>query len=158
MHSWLKARGVPLVSVQVQYSLLSRYPEWEGLTEAAKELGVQVIAYSPLALGILTGKYGADNPLPGLRGFGFTKALRGSGKLLECMNAMAGEKDASASQIAIAWLVHKGAFPIPGFKDPSQAQQNVGAMAISLGDSEVTELDRVSSGCPQTQQNPFSSS
>lgn len=71
---------MPLVSVQIQYSLLSQTPEAEGAAAACRDLGLQMIAYSPLALGILSGRFGGDGgrPLPkGPRGQLFKAILPG---------------------------------------------------------------------------------
>ncbi len=67
-HDALARRGVPLASNQVDYSLLQRKPETNGLLALCKQLNVTLIAYSPLAQGLLTGKYTPQNPPPGLRG------------------------------------------------------------------------------------------
>ena len=67
-HRVLADRGVPLATDQVEYSLLNRKPERTGLIDVCAELGVTIIAYSPLAQGLLTGKYTPDNPPPGVRG------------------------------------------------------------------------------------------
>ena len=67
-HDALAKRGVPLASNQVDYSLLQRKPETNGLLALCKQLNVTLIAYSPLAQGLLTGKYTPQNPPPGLRG------------------------------------------------------------------------------------------
>jgi aryl-alcohol dehydrogenase-like predicted oxidoreductase len=64
----LAKRGVPLAANQVEYHLLNRKVEFNGLLETCKELGITLIAYSPLARGALTGKYSPTNPLPGVRG------------------------------------------------------------------------------------------
>jgi pyridoxine 4-dehydrogenase len=83
----LATRGVPIVSLQVQYSLLSTYPVTElGLKEKCDELGIQMIAYSPLCLGLLTGKYDLKGPFPkGLRSFLFPRLLPGMQGLLGCL-------------------------------------------------------------------------
>ena len=67
-HTVLADAGVPLATNQVQYSLLERKPETSGLVEACRELGVTIIAYSPLAQGLLSGKYTAQHPPPGYAG------------------------------------------------------------------------------------------
>ena len=68
-HAELAKRGIPLASNQVQYSLLYRKPEVDGVLEACRELGVTLLAYSPLAMGALTGKYSASKRARGLRRF-----------------------------------------------------------------------------------------
>ena len=71
IHKYMSDRGVPIATLQVQYHLLSRFPETNGTRETCDELGIRMIAYSPLALGLLTGKYDVNNPPPGLRGFAY---------------------------------------------------------------------------------------
>jgi aryl-alcohol dehydrogenase-like predicted oxidoreductase len=66
-HAELAKRGIPLASNQVQYSLLHRAPEVDGVLDTCRELGITLIAYSPLAMGALTGKYSASSKPTGLR-------------------------------------------------------------------------------------------
>ena len=68
-HAELAKRGIPLASNQVQYSLLYRKPEVDGVLDACRELGITLIAYSPLAMGALTGKYSAKTRATGFRRF-----------------------------------------------------------------------------------------
>src|SRR3972149_4203719 len=68
-HTELAKRGIPLASNQVQYSLLHRKPEVDGVLDACRELGITLIAYSPLAMGALTGKYSARTRASGIRRF-----------------------------------------------------------------------------------------
>jgi aryl-alcohol dehydrogenase-like predicted oxidoreductase len=68
-HAELAKRDIPLASNQVEYSLLHRQPEVNGILDACRELGITLIAYSPLAMGALTGKYSATNKPTGLRRF-----------------------------------------------------------------------------------------
>lgn len=142
-HAVLAKRGVPLATNQVEYSLLERKPERTGLAQAAQELGVTIIAYSPLRKGLLTGKYGSQNPPPGTRGRLFRgQALVTADKvnavLKEIGEAHGGKTNA---QVALNWLICKGAVPIPGAKNARQAQQNAGALGWRLTDEEVKRLD-----------------
>ncbi len=142
----LARRGVPLASNQVEYSLLQRAPERSGLLEACRELGVTLIAYSPLAQGMLTGKYGPDNPPPGLRGRRFRREYLARiqplvGLLREIGTAHGGK---SPNQVALNWLICKGAVPIPGAKNARQAQENAGALGWRLTEDEVAALDAAS--------------
>jgi pyridoxine 4-dehydrogenase len=100
-----EARGLPIVSLQVQYSLLSTYPVTElGLKEKCDELGIKMIAYSPLCLGLLTGKYDAKGPFPkGLRRFLFPRLLPGMQGLLGCLKAVAAVHEKSIAQVALNW-------------------------------------------------------
>ena len=137
-------RGIPITTLQVQYSLLSTYPVTElGLKEVCDELGIKIIAYSPLALGLLTGKYSVkDNLPPGLRGWVCKQILPGARSLLDCLATVAKSRNKTMSQVAINWCICKGTIPIPGAKNPQQAKQNLGAIGWQLDSGEVAELDR----------------
>ncbi|RUT05311.1 oxidoreductase [Dulcicalothrix desertica PCC 7102] len=137
-------RGVPITTLQVQYSLLSTYPVTElGLKEVCDELGIKIIAYSPLALGLLTGKYSESSYPKGIRGLACRQILPGMKPLLECMQEISQTRNKTLAQIAINWCIAKGTIPIPGAKSPHQAQQNIGAIAWLLSDAEVEELDKI---------------
>ena len=145
-HAVLARRGVPLASNQVEYSLLQRAPERNGLLAACRELGVTLIAYSPLAKGMLTGKYTPANPPPGLRG----RRYRGDylariqpliGLLREIGAAHGGK---NPNQVALNWLICKDAIPIPGAKNARQVQENAGALGWRLTADEVAALDAAS--------------
>jgi pyridoxine 4-dehydrogenase len=144
VHQYFAERGMAIATLQVQYSLLSTYPVTElGVKEVCDELGIQLIAYSPLALGLLTGKYSEQGPLPsGLRGFLFKRLLPGIRPVLDCVRAIATERDKTPAQIALNWCICKGAIPIPGAKTVQQAEQNLGALGWSLSHGEMVELDR----------------
>jgi pyridoxine 4-dehydrogenase len=144
VHRRLQALGVPIVSLQVQYSLLSTYPVTElGLKQVCDELGIRLIAYSPLALGLLTGKYAQTGPYPqGLRGFLCRRILPGMGPLLNCLTELANVHQKTLAQVALNWCICKGTIPIPGAKTVTQAQENFGALGWSLADAEVSALDQ----------------
>jgi aryl-alcohol dehydrogenase-like predicted oxidoreductase len=147
-HAVLAKRGVPLASNQVEFSLIERKPERTGLVQASRELGVTLIAYSPLGKGMLTGKYNAQNPPPGARGRLY------SGKKLtaiEPVNALLKEigeahDGKTPAQVALNWLICKGAVPIPGAKNARQSEQNAGALGWRLTDEEVKRLDQATDG------------
>ncbi|MBE9028227.1 aldo/keto reductase [filamentous cyanobacterium LEGE 11480] len=152
------SRGIPIVSLQVQYSLLSTYPVTElGLKDLCDEFGIQMIAYSPLCLGLLTGKYSPQGPFPkGLRGFLFPRLRPGMQGLLDCLQEIAGLKDKTIAQVALNWCISKGTMPIPGAKNLSQAEQNLGALGWQLEASEVTALDQAASSVDRKMvQNIF---
>jgi aryl-alcohol dehydrogenase-like predicted oxidoreductase len=144
-HAVLAKRGVPLATNQVEYSLLERKPERSGLTQAAQELGVTLIAYSPLRKGLLTGKYGSQNPPPGTRGRLFRgKALAAADRINAVLKEIGGAHGGKTpAQVALNWLISKGAVPIPGAKNARQAEQNAGAMGWRLTEEEVQRLDAV---------------
>ncbi len=143
VHRYFVDRGMAIATLQVQYSLLSTYPITQlGVKEVCDELGIQLIAYSPLALGLLTGKYSEQGPFPkGLRGFLFKRLLPGIRPVLDCLGAIAAERHKTLAQVALNWCICKETIPIPGAKTIQQAEQNVGALGWSLSDGEVAELD-----------------
>jgi len=145
-HATLAKRGVPLASNQVEYSLLQRAPERTGLLAACRELGVTLIAYSPLARGLLTGKYSPDRPAQGLRRIMFSRrriaAIQPLIGLLREIGEGRGGK--TPGQVALNWVICKGAVPIPGAKSSRQAEENAGALGWRLTDAEVAALDAAS--------------
>ena len=130
-HDALARRGVPLASNQVDYSLLQRKPETNGLLGLCKQLNVTLIAYSPLAQGLLTGKYTPQNPPPGLRGRRYGGVLAKiqplTGLLREIGQAHGGK---TPSQVALNWTISKGTVPIPGAKNARQAIDNLSLIHI----------------------------
>lgn len=145
----LAPRGIPLVSNQVKYSLLDRKIEKNGLLALCKQLGVRVIAYSPLEQGLLTGKYTPENPPPGARGLQTRQKLEAIQPLIATMRDI-GKAYAengvvkTPAQVAINWCICKGTLPIPGAKNAKQAQQNLGALGWQLKPEEIAILDTLS--------------
>lgn len=138
----LSKYNIPLASNQVEYHLLDRDVEKNGLLARCQELGVRLIAYSPLAKGLLTGKYSLENPPPGLRSrqpVARMKALPGLIALLHEIGQ--GHDGKTPSQVALNWIICKGALPIPGAKTARQAQENAGAIGWHLISDEVRALD-----------------
>ena len=149
-HAALARYGIPLASNQVEYSLLDRKPETSGLVKVCRDLGVTLIAYSPIAKGMLTGKYTPDNVPPGMRGRMYNRQYLGKiqpliGLLNEIGQAHGVANSAKTpSQVSLNWLICKGAVPIPGAKNLGQAQENLGALGWRLTDEEVARLDEAS--------------
>lgn len=146
-HAALAKHGIPLASNQVEYSLLHRQPEVDGVLEACRELGITLIAYTPLAGGLLTGRYSAQNR-PG--GF-FRRILpRYNRRTLEAIQPVVqllreiGEKhDRTPAQVALRWLIENPlVLPIPGAKNGRQAADNVAAMTFSLTQQEIEQLSQ----------------
>ena len=142
IHRELAKRDVPLASNQVEYSLLRRAPETSGLLDACRQLGVVLLAYSPIGQGRLTGKYSAANPPPGKRGFS-AHPMEDVDRVVAVLRSIGGRHDRTPSQVALRWLIDKGAVPIPGAKNAEQARQNAGALGWTLAPEELVELDRV---------------
>ncbi len=141
----LQRHGLTLASNQVKYSLLDRRVEKDGLLARCKELGVRLIAYSPLEMGLLTGKYGPQNPPPGVRGTRYRRLLTLLPPLIQRLTEIGREHAGkSPAQVALNWLICKGALPIPGAKNAKQAAQNAGAAGWRLSEAEIAELDDLS--------------
>lgn len=142
-YSALAQQGIPLASNQIPYNLLNREAEKNGLLARCKELGIRFIAYSPLAQGLLTGKYSVDNPPPGMRGSTFSDALKKLPPVIKAMQEIAQNHGKTVSQVALNWVVCKGALPIPGAKNAKQAADNAGSAGWRMTDDEVARLDEV---------------
>jgi aryl-alcohol dehydrogenase-like predicted oxidoreductase len=138
----LARRGVSLASNQVAYNLLDRSPERNGVLEACRETDTLLIAYSPMAMGMLTGKYGAGNRPSGMRG------LRYSGAFLKSLEPLIGvmreigedHGGRSVPQVALNWVIGQGALPIPGAKRARQVDDNIGALGWTLTEDEMVTL------------------
>jgi aryl-alcohol dehydrogenase-like predicted oxidoreductase len=147
-HAQLAKHNIPLASNQIEYSLLQRAPDFNGLTETCRELGVTVIAYSPLKYGMLTGKY-TPNHLPGgARGRQFNAAYLARIQPLIAALQEIGETygGKSPSQVALNWVMQRGALPIPGAKTVKQLNENAGALGWNLSADDVARLSEMSAG------------
>jgi aryl-alcohol dehydrogenase-like predicted oxidoreductase len=143
IHAALAAEGVPLATNQVEFSLLRVMPERCGLLAACRELGVTVLAYSPLAMGRLTGKYSAASPPPGRRNFSAHPMAEIEPVVAELRRIGARHGERTPAQVALNWIIGKGAVPIPGAKNAAQAMQNAGALGWQLAADDVAALDAV---------------
>lgn len=155
----LRTEGLPLATNQVPISLLDRRIESNGVLDAARELGITLIAYSPLAQGLLTGKYHSRpelaNQLPPWRRFRPSASGRVFGRenlartrpLIDELGTIAAAHGASIAQVALAWLITfygETVIAIPGATRPEQAAESAAAMRLSLSGAELARLDRVS--------------
>jgi aryl-alcohol dehydrogenase-like predicted oxidoreductase len=143
MDTALRRRGLRLASNQVEFSLLRTMPLRAGLVGACRELGVVVLAYSPIGQGRLTGKYSADKPPPGKRTFSAHPWAEVDNIVAELRRIGAAHDDRTPSQVALAYLIAQGAVPIPGAKNREQAEQNAGALGWRMTDDELAALDAV---------------
>lgn len=145
-HELLKAEGVPLASNQVEYSLLHRQPERE-LLGVCRELKITLIAYMPLAMGALTGKYTSTNRPVGLRRFlPYFQKKNGAelDRLVATLTAIGQNHGKTASQIALRWLLDDPlVLPIPGAKNAEQVVANAGALGFRLNPQEREELNQL---------------
>ncbi len=137
----LRKRGLRLASNQIEFSLLRTMPEKVGLLECCRELDVVPLAYSPIGQGRLTGKYTAANPPPKTRTFS-NHPMASVDRIVDILRRI-GEAHGgrTPSQVALAWIIAKGAVPIPGAKSRRQAEENAGALGWRMDDAEVAALD-----------------
>jgi aryl-alcohol dehydrogenase-like predicted oxidoreductase len=142
IHAALASSGVPLASNQIEFNLLRRRPETSGLLKACEELGVVPLAYSPIGQGRLTGKYSASNPPPSARKFS-AHPMEQVDVVVAELRRIAQSVDRTIAQVALRWIIEKGAVPIPGAKNEEQAEQNAGALGWTLSADEVEALDKV---------------
>ncbi len=149
-HQILAARGIPLAVNQVRYSLLTRQIESSGILATARELGVTILAYSPLAQGLLTGKYTPDRAETpsGARKIDprFSKeGLQKIAPVISLLNSLGEKYDRTPAQVALNWLIAQGnVIPIAGVKTAQQVKQNAGALGWRLNTDEMTQLEQVS--------------
>ncbi|KAK8444731.1 hypothetical protein SEVIR_9G190800v4 [Setaria viridis] len=154
IHSYLASKGVPLSSAQ--FSLLSMGDEQMELKTVCDSLGIRLIAYSPLGLGMLTGKYDASNLPKGPRSVLFRQILPGLESLLSCLRRIAEKKGKTMSQVAINWCICRGTIPIPGVKTVRHVEENLGALGWRLSPAEISELESAAMAAPKRMiQNVF---
>jgi aryl-alcohol dehydrogenase-like predicted oxidoreductase len=149
----LDKKGIHLASNQVQYNLLNRKIESNGVMEMAKKLGISIIAYSPLAQGLVTGKF-HDNPELlqniGLRKYNSQfkrKGLEKSLPIVKLVKELAIKYNVTPSQVALNWLINFNedtVVAIPGATKEIHVKENTGAMSFRLSDEDMDKLDKAS--------------
>lgn len=160
LHGHLAERGVRLASLQVQFSLLA--PEAAapgGVADLCRELDVELIAYSPLALGWLAPV--ANQPLArpaGPRRVLFRRLEKGAMALREGLLRLAAQREVPAAAVALNWCRAHGAMPIPGLRRLGQVEAAVDALAWSLTPEERNQLDKLAfANQVRMPANPFQS-
>ncbi|MGE5374326.1 MAG: aldo/keto reductase [Bacteroidota bacterium] len=150
-HRQLEKHGLPLASNQVEYSLLNRSIEKNGTLEAARELGITIIAYTPLASGLLTGKYHKNPELLEKKSFFWRsrlkRGLEKSRTLVAALEEIGNRYQATAAQVALNWIINSQGdtvVTIPGVTKVSQAVESAGAMKFHLTVDEISRLDEIS--------------
>jgi aryl-alcohol dehydrogenase-like predicted oxidoreductase len=140
----------PISALQSEYSLWTRDPEHNGMLETCRNLGIALVAYSPLGRGILTGAYAKPGDFeegdyrrhsPRFQGENFARNL----ELVEKVKSIAQKKGCTPAQLALAWVLAQGEdiVPIPGTKRRKYLDENVGTLNFSLSASEIEEIDQV---------------
>jgi aryl-alcohol dehydrogenase-like predicted oxidoreductase len=150
-HTALANRGLPLAVNQVEYSLLQRKIETNGTLETAKELGVTIVAWGPLASGLLTGKFHNDPQIlartPAMRRWRFRRQLEETRPLIAALEKLAAHYNATPAQMALNWVIlsqGEAVVAIPGASRMRHAEESAGAMTFQLSDSDLVTLDHLS--------------
>jgi aryl-alcohol dehydrogenase-like predicted oxidoreductase len=153
-HAVLASEGIPLASNQVRVSLVHRSIEDNGVLAAARELGISLIAYSPLAQGLLSGVFHDDpervkkiNWMRKAYGKLTPRGLARTAPLIAELKSIASAHGAQASQVALRWLLDyygDRMLVIPGATKPAQAASAAGAMDLSLNAKEISRLEELS--------------
>ena len=144
-HDILETNGIPLLSNQVEYHLLNRQIENNGVLDYCISNGIRVIAYSPLAQGLLSGKYSVESPPPGVRSRRYSSQLKILDPLISTMKEIGiAQGNKSPSQVALNWLICKNALPIPGAKNLDQLTSNIESIGWRLSTAAISALDEAS--------------
>lgn len=138
----------PITAIQNRYSMMARWHE--KLFPVLEELNIVFVAFSPLANGFLSGKYGKGTQFDGALDYRsampqFTeKGIEQNSDLLSLVNKIAEEKNATPAQISLAWMMCKKPYivPIPGSRKTDRLKENLDAADIILTDSEIAEIDK----------------
>jgi aryl-alcohol dehydrogenase-like predicted oxidoreductase len=152
-HDALASEGMVLASNQVRFNLLDRSIEQNGVLDMAKKLGVTIIAWSPLAQGILTGRFHED-PEAMHRVSGLRRMMNRLGQrtiertrpLIDELRAIARSHGVTVSQVALSWEVGfhgETVVAIPGASRPDQAEQAAAAGELRLSPQEVSRIDQL---------------
>jgi aryl-alcohol dehydrogenase-like predicted oxidoreductase len=147
-HAALEKRGLPLAVNQVYYSLLHRDIETNGVLETARELGITIIAYTPLERGLLTGKYHKDPEALEKKSWiwrtSLKRGIERTRPLIAIMEEIALHHNATIGQVALNWVINFAGdtvVTIPGATKVYQAEESAGAMKFSLSADELARLD-----------------
>lgn len=142
----------PIAKLQTEYSLWTRDIEENGTLATCRELGISIVAYSPLGRGFLTGSFAKPEDIapndarryyPRMQGENFDRNFQ----IVEKVREIAAEKDCTAAQLALAWLLAQGddIVPIPGTKRRDRLEENLKSLEIELG---VADLERINQAAP----------
>ena len=138
----------PLTAVQTEYSLFERGIEQDGVRDALQELGIGLVAYSPLGRGFLSGAITSPDDFAGddwrrtdprFQGENFDRNL----KVVDEVRRIASDKNVTPSQLALAWVQHQGAVAIPGTKRRRYLEENVAATRLTLTADDIAAIEAV---------------
>lgn len=138
----------PVTAIQNRYSMMARW--YESLFPVLEELQIGYVAFSPLANGFLSAKYGKDSVFDGIYDYRSmmpqfsADSIDKNKALLDLLYNMANEKQATPAQISLAWILCKKPYlvPIPGTRKPDRLKENAGAAGVLLTAQEVEALDK----------------
>lgn len=147
----------PVTAIQNRYSMMARW--YEALFPVLEELGIGYVAFSPMANGLLSGKYGKDTVFGGHEDYRSVmpqyqpENIERNRELLELLKNTAGEKNATPAQISLAWMLCKKPYmvPIPGTRKPERLTENLGAAEVELTAAEVAVLDAALDRIPMSE-------
>jgi aryl-alcohol dehydrogenase-like predicted oxidoreductase len=145
-HAGLARQGVPLATNQVEYSLLHRAPETNGVLRACRDLKITLIAYSPLAMGLLSGKYRPEDARHPRRLGRYLHSWKPEAlaDVFGLLGKIGRDHGKTPSQVSLNWLLRQsGVVVIPGAKNARQASENAGALGWEMTAEEAEALDRV---------------
>ncbi len=148
-HRALARRGIPLASHQVRYNLLDRSVERDGVRDACRELGVSLLAYSPLDQGVLGGRYDREHVPSAPRGtepWFSAEAWIKAEVVLTILREIAAREGCEIADVAIAWVLAQGATPIVGVRSRAHAEAIPRALDVRLRPSDITRLDAATAG------------
>ena len=145
------AKVAPIAAVEVELSLATRDVLSNGIVDTCAELGIPVVAYSPLCRGLLTGKVRTDDDVQKkvlIKGFPRFqgKALKANLKLVDALETIAERKGCKPSQVAVAWVISQGSgkvpiIPIPGASSVERVEENLTEVSLSKDDmEEIAEI------------------
>jgi aryl-alcohol dehydrogenase-like predicted oxidoreductase len=150
-HTELAKYNIPLAANQVEYSLLKRNIEHNGVLDTAKELGITIIAWGPLSSGILTGKFHKNPEIlenaPRGKKMIIGRQLEKTKPVTDLLENIADQYDVSATQVALNWLVtNQGdtVVAIPGASKVSHAQEAGTALDFTLSKDELAKINKIS--------------
>ena len=139
----------PVAALQNEYSLWTRGPETNGILQACEELGIGLVAYSPLGKGFLTGAIGkdttiAENDFRKLLPRFTPEAMEKNQALVDLLKQIADRKKATPAQIALAWLLAQKPWivPIPGTTKLHRLEENLAAADVELSADDLAEIQR----------------
>ncbi len=150
-HAALQQRGLVLASNQVHFNLLDRSIERNGVLDTARELGISIIAYSPIASGLLSGRFHRDpealDSTPLIRRISLSAQVQRTRPLIDILAEIAGQRQVTITQVALNWVVTvhgEMVVAIPGASRIQHAEEAAGVLAFQLNADEIARLDGAS--------------